>query len=168
MTSRKGIAVTGVVLAAITAASFFVWYIPQSGPAVFDVGDYGEYLDGVKAIHLTLDDTVTEGFGMVADGTLSPGEYVTMAETTTSQNNAQISAMLSSKPSDEWVASYGAYIESLRAFNSYVRETIVYATLVQDGGSAVDLDEASAAAEGYRERMNDLAARSDDMRPRGQ
>ena len=48
MASRKGVVLTVIILAAITAASFSLWLIPQNYEATFVVTDYESYLDGVK------------------------------------------------------------------------------------------------------------------------
>ena len=54
MASKKGIAVTVIILVAITAASFLFWIIPQENPPILVVSDYENYLDGVKKIHEVL------------------------------------------------------------------------------------------------------------------
>ena len=54
MASKKGIAVTVIILVAITAASFLFWVIPQENPSTLVVSDYENYLDGVKKIHEVL------------------------------------------------------------------------------------------------------------------
>ena len=137
MAPRKGVVITEAILIVITAASFIVWYIPQNSQTAFNVTDFEGHLDATKAIHRTLDASLKEDFEMVVSGSLDPAEYVGMAETATSQSSAQITGLISSSPAEKWVASYAAYADSLRNFNSYIRETIVYAKLVQElqGGS---------------------------------
>jgi hypothetical protein len=51
MASKKGIAITAIILAAITGASFLLWIVPQENDTTFIVTDYEGYLDGVKNIH---------------------------------------------------------------------------------------------------------------------
>ena len=51
MASKKGIAITAIILAAITGASFLLWVIQQENDTTFIVTDYEGYLDGVKNIH---------------------------------------------------------------------------------------------------------------------
>ena len=54
MASKKGIAVTAIILAAITGASFLLWIIPQENESTFIVTDYQGYLNGVENIHEVL------------------------------------------------------------------------------------------------------------------
>lgn len=163
--SRKGVIITGAILAAITTASFIVWLLPQGGPAIFETSDYGYNLDAVAAIHRTLESAISSELQVMEDGGMNPAEYVFMAETATSQNNAQIVQLLSTNPPDEWFPSYEAYVESLRAFNSYIRETIVYAQMIQEDRSAEEISGAYAKAEEYRNIMNEFATLSDNARP---
>ena len=165
MAPRKGVVITVAILIVITAASFIVWYIPQNSQTAFNVTDFEGHLDATKAIHRTLDASLKEDFEMVVSGSLDTAEYVDMAETATSQSSAQITGLISSSPAEEWVASYAAYVDSLRNFNSYIRETIVYAKLVQEGGSEQELSSIISGAEGYREQMEELVALSDGARP---
>ena len=51
MASKKGIAVTIIILAAITGISFVFWVIPEETESTFVVSDYENYLDGTKKIH---------------------------------------------------------------------------------------------------------------------
>ena len=51
MASKKGIIITIIILASITAASFLLWIVPQENPATLVVSDYENYLEGVKKIH---------------------------------------------------------------------------------------------------------------------
>ena len=48
MASKKGKAVTAVILAVITGASFLLWIVPEEPETTFVVRDYGNYLDDVK------------------------------------------------------------------------------------------------------------------------
>ena len=58
MASKKGIAVTAIILAAITGASFLLWIVPQDVETTFVVSDYENYLDGVKNIHEVLEESI--------------------------------------------------------------------------------------------------------------
>jgi len=40
MASKKGIAITAIILAAITGASFLLWIVPQENDTTFIVTDY--------------------------------------------------------------------------------------------------------------------------------
>lgn len=175
MVSKKGIVLTAGILVAITLGSFVVWYIPTDSPAArtggqgqeldegealqgsqmrLTVSDYEKYLDGVREIHDVIDSDLDEAFQMMLDGSLEPEEYAEIAETSSSQINSQIIQLVESKPAAEWVDSYAAYMEALRSFNSEIRETIVYARLLEDSALMSSL-------EGVAERMAAFASATD-------
>jgi len=58
MASKKGIAITVIILAAITSASFLLWIIPQENDTTFIVTDYQGYLDGAENIHEVLQESI--------------------------------------------------------------------------------------------------------------
>ena len=84
MASKKGIAVTVVILAAITAASFLLWLIPQNFETKFIISDFGAHLDNVKEIHSTLNNGVNEEFQNMLDEKITPQEYINLAEVSSS------------------------------------------------------------------------------------
>ena len=67
MTSKKGIAVTIGILAAITAASFLIWLIPLNNENTFVVSDFESNLEDVKEIHLTLQKGIEQEFQNLLD-----------------------------------------------------------------------------------------------------
>ena len=124
--------VTGVILAAITAASFVVWLIPQNFQSEIIISDFEVHLDNVKEIHATLNNEINEEFNKMLENKITPEEYINLAEISSSQVNAQIIQLVESKAPQEWHESYLNYIESLKIFNSEIRETIVIASMVSD------------------------------------
>ena len=52
-----------------------------------------------------------------------------ITEVTSSQVTAQISEFVTSKPPEEWQASYINYMDAMKKFNSYILETKVMARL---------------------------------------
>ena len=62
MASKKGITITVIILASITAASFLLWVVPQENNSTFIVTDYEGYLDGVKNIHEVLQESIDSNF----------------------------------------------------------------------------------------------------------
>lgn len=165
MASRKGIIATGGILVAITLASFVIWAVPGSDMSAFVVSDHGEYLDGVKNIHLVLDAQIQEDFERLVDGEMTPDEYIEIAEVTTSQINAQIVGLVKSGAPESWRESYEIYIESLRAFNTYVRETVVIAEQIGDGAERVKPDQILDEIKQARAPFELLVSDSDQARP---
>ena len=165
MASKKGIAVTIIILVAITAGSFLFWVIPQESQRSLITSDHENYLDGIKAIHSILDQTISTEFQNLKDENITPDEYLQIADVTSSQISSQISEFVISKPPNEWQDSYISYMEALRNFNSYVTETKVYANLVKEGKTE-QLDETLAKIHSYKSESEMLMEVSDNSRPK--
>jgi len=165
MASRKGIVITIIILAAITAGSFLFWMVPQENQMTIVVSDHENYLDGAKEIHSVMDQTISEEFQNLTDGSISPDEYIKTSEVISSQITMQISEFVTSKPPAEWQESYINYMESLQNFNSYVTETKVYANLLKEGKTD-KLDETWGKIQSLKSESERLAKASDDSRPK--
>ena len=165
MASKKGVAVTIIILAAITGASFLLWTVPQENQMSFVISDHENYLDGVKEIRSIMDDTISTEFQNLKDGSISPDEYMRVADVTESQVTSKISEFVTSKPPTEWQESYISYMESLQSFNSYVTETKVYANLLKEGKTD-KLDETLGKIQSLKSESERLAKASDDSRPK--
>ena len=164
MASKKGIAVTIIILAAITAASFSFWMIPQESQMSLEISDHENYLDGVKEIHFIMKDTISTEFQNLKDETITPDEYLRIADVTSSQITSQISEFVTSKPPTEWQDSYISYMDSLKNFNSYVTETKVYANLVKEGKTD-QFEETMTKISSLQSESERLAEISDNSRP---
>lgn len=147
---------------AITAASFLFWIIPQENPSTLMVSDYANYLDGVKKIHVVLQESIETEFQNLLDGKTSPEEYIAITEVTTSQVTVQISEFVTSKPPEEWQDSYISYMEALKKFNSYIVETKVAANMLKEG--QIDT-EVIQKIESLRLESQELINKSNELRP---
>ncbi|MCH7757144.1 MAG: hypothetical protein IIA19_01505 [Thaumarchaeota archaeon] len=165
MASKKGITVTILILAAITAGSFLFWIIPQETQISFVISDHENYLDGVKEIHSLLDQTISTEFQNLKDENISPDEYIQIADVTSSQVTTQISEFVKSKPPNEWQDSYISYMEALKNFNSFVTETKVYANLVKHGKTD-QLEETFTKIQSFKYESEILIEISDNFRPK--
>ncbi len=166
MASKKGIIVTVIILAAITGASFSLWFIPQDVETTFVVSDYEGYLDGVKNIHEVLIEATDIEYQKLRQGDIAPQEYIASTQITTTQVTAQISEFVTSKPSEAWQESYISYMEGMRKFNEYVGETIVLANLIEgQGGTQEDIEETIKRIESLKTESIELTQRSDLLRP---
>ena len=74
MASKKGVAVTIIILAAITGVSFLFWLVPQENQMSLVISDHENYLDGMKEIHSILDESITTEFENLKEGKISPKE----------------------------------------------------------------------------------------------
>ena len=162
MASKKGIAVTVIILVAITAASFLFWIIPQENPSTLVVSDYENYLDGVKKIHEVLQESIETEFQNLLNEKTSPEEYIAITEVTSTQVTAQISEFITSKPPEEWQDSYISYMEALKKFNAYIIETKVAANMLKEGQIDTEIIQ---KIESLRSESQELINKSNELRP---
>src|SRR3989304_5928687 len=162
MASKKGITITIIILAAITAASFLFWVIPQENPFTLVVSDYENYLNGVKKIHEVLQESIETEFQNLLDGKTSPDDYIAITEVTSSQVTVQISEFVTSKPPEEWQDSYIIYMEALKKFNSYIVETKVAANMLKEGQIDTEIIH---KIESLTSELQELINKSDELRP---
>ncbi|KEQ56764.1 hypothetical protein AAA799E16_00961 [Marine Group I thaumarchaeote SCGC AAA799-E16] len=165
MASKKGIAITIIILAAITGASFLVWTIPQQNETTFIVTDYENYLDGVKEIHEILQKSTDIEFQRLLDGEITPEQYIETAEVTSSQVTSQIGEFVTSKPPEEWQDSYISYMDAMRKFSAYIGETKVVANLIENESSQDEISEVMKKIESLKAESAELVKISDDSRP---
>ena len=156
--------VTGVVLAAITFASFMVWFIPPDAEQIFVVSDYEQYLDGVKSINEILLESTQLEYNKLLRGEISPSEYISSSEITTSQLTSQIAEFVTSKPPEPWQSSYINYMESMKKFDEYITETVVFASIIEDGSEQEKRD-LKNQIDVLFEQSKELARMSDAARP---
>ena len=165
MASKKGIAVTVIILAVITGASFLLWMVPEEPEATFVVRDYGNYLDDVKNIHEVLQESIDIEYKNLLDGELSTEDYFAITEITSSQITSQISEFVTSKPSENWQDSYINYMNSMQKFNEYIRETKVLANLMENDGTEDEINQALDKIELLKAESLEYAKISDELRP---
>ncbi len=165
MASKKGIAVTIIILVAITSASFSLWIIPQDVKTTFVVSDYGNYLDGVKNIHKILEESIEIEYENLKTGKISSQEYISVTKITSSQVTTQISEFVTSKPSEEWQTSYINYMEALKLFNSYIIETKVLAKMIENGSTEDEMSETLEKIDMLKSESREFVKISDQSRP---
>lgn len=165
MASKKGIAATAIILAAITGASFLLWLVPQQDETTFIVTDYENYLDGVKNIHEVLQESMEIEYQNLRNGEISPQDYIVVADVTSSQVTSQISEFITSKPPEVWQDSYISYMEALKKFNSYIGETKVLANLIEKGSTDAELDQVIEKIESIKKESLEYAKNSEEQRP---
>ena len=165
MATKKGITVTIIILAAITGASFLLYLAPENSETTFVVSDYGGYIDGVKNIHEVLQESMEIEYQNLLNGEISPSEYITAAEVTSSQVTSQISEFVTSKPPEEWQDSYISYMDAMKKFNAYIGETKVLANLIENGSSDEEIEETIQKIEQLKKEANEFVINSDQTRP---
>ena len=165
MASKKGILVTITILAAITGASFLFWIVPENNEATFVISDYGNYLDGIKKIHEVLQQSIDIEYQNLRNGEISPGDYITITEVTSSQVTSQISEFVTSKPPEEWLASYIGYMDAMKKFNSYIVETKVLDNMIEKGSSEAEMAETLEKIEALKAESLEYVKISDESKP---
>ena len=165
MTSKKGIAITAIILASITAASFLLWVVPQENNSTFIVTDYEGYLDGVKNIHEVLQESIDIEYRNLQDGKISPSEYIVITEVTSSQVTTQISEFVTSKPSEKWQESYISYMNGMKKFNEYIIETKVLANQIENGSVDSKILETLNKIESIKLESIEYIKKSNELRP---
>jgi hypothetical protein len=162
--TKKGIAITGIILVAITAASFTVWLVPHNTQTKFVVSNAQEELDALIEQQKTISDSTSEEFDKMLAGQITPDEYINAAEISSSQINSFIIKIIEGEVPQEWQSSYSLYTEFLRAYNSYLRETMVIANKVKENPQA-DISQEMTALDEYLKKAGEYLAISNDARP---
>ena len=165
MASKKGIVITVIILASITAASFLLWIVPQENNSTFIVTDYEGYLDGVKNIHEVLQESIDIEYRNLQDGKISPSEYIIITEVTSSQVTTQISEFVTSKPSEKWQESYISYMNGMKKFNEYIIETKVLANQIENGSADSKILETVDKIESIKLESIEYIKKSNELRP---
>ena len=165
MASKKGIIITAIILAAITGASFLLWIVPQDVETTFVVSDYENYLDGVKNIHEVLEESIEIEYESLKSGKISPQDYISVTEVTSSQVTTQISEFVTSKPSEEWQTSYINYMDALKSFNSYIVETKVLAKMIENESTEDEMKETLGKIDMLKSESIEFVKMSDQSRP---
>ena len=165
MASKKGIVITGIILASITAASFLLWIVPQENNSTFIVTDYEGYLDGVKNIHEVLQESIDIEYSNLQDGKISPSEYIIITEVTSSQVTTQISEFVTSKPSEKWQESYISYMNGMKKFNEYIIETKVLANQIENESADTKILETVNKIEAIKLESIEHIKKSNELRP---
>jgi len=162
---KKGIIITIGILVAITSASFLIWFLPENNEIKFIVSDFNSHLDGVKNIHGTIREAVDIEFQNLLDEKISPEEYIELAKASSSQINSQIIGLVESKATEEWQESYINYIESLKQYNTYIRETIVAASMIEEGIQSNEMEDILQKLNEFKINSGTLIIESDNTRP---
>jgi 3-dehydroquinate synthase class II len=165
MASKKGITITVIILALITAASFLLWVVPQENNSTFVVTDYEGYLDGVKNIHEVLQESIDIEYRNLQDGKISPSEYIIITEVTSSQVTTQISEFVTSKPSEKWQESYISYMNGMKKFNEYIIETKVLANQIENESVDSKILETVNKIESIKVESIEYIKKSNELRP---
>ena len=165
MITKRGIAITIVILGAITAASFSVWLIPQNDDSSFVVSDFQVHLESIKARHGVIAEETESDLQNMIGGTVLPDDFILKAEISSSQINSLIIEIVKSEAPQEWQESYLNYDESLKRYNGYLREAISIANKMKGDISDAELQESLERLDGIKKESESFALKSDETKP---
>jgi hypothetical protein len=152
LASKKGIAITAVIAAAIVGSSFLIWLIPQSSPGsmIERPRDDNEIISDVYSRHQSLATNIQSKFDQWKSGEVTSSDMLSQISLDRSDIQNMRQQLNSASPAQEWQQSYGFYIQALDSFLKYLdlMQTIIE---VNDGmlDSNVKLDGLRQEWEGY-------------------
>lgn len=162
--SKKGFIITAGVLAAITVASFAVWFIPQNNQSSIMISNPKDELDALIDQQKVISESDKIEFDKMLSGEITPENYIVIAEISSGQIRSMIITIMEPDVPEQWTQSYSALVDSLRAYNTYLRETTVIAEkLKADPASDITADKANL--EQYLTQAQDSLAASNNARP---
>ena len=143
MASKKGIAITAIITAAIVGSSFLIWIIPQSSPSsMIDLppDDNGNISD-VYSRHQTRATNIESNFEQWKSGEVTAGDMLSQVSRDRSDVQNMRQQLDSASPAQEWQQSYDFYIKALDSFLKYLdtmQTIIVENNVSQDSNLKLD------------------------------
>ena len=143
MASKKGIAITAIITAAIVGSSFLIWIIPQSSPSsMIDLppDDNGNISD-VYSRHQTRATNIESNFEQWKSGEVTAGDMLSQVSRDRSDVQNMRQQLDSASPAQEWQQSYDFYIQALDSFLKYLdtmQTIIVENNVTQDSNLKLD------------------------------
>jgi hypothetical protein len=152
LASKKGIAITAAIAAAIVGSSFLIWLIPQSSPGSMMELPRGddEIISDVYSRHQSLATNVQSKFDQWKSGEVTTSDMLSQISLDRSEIQNMRQQLDSVSPAQEWQQSYGFYIQALDSFLKYLdrmQTTIEKNDRMLD--STVKLDGLKQEWEGY-------------------
>ena len=165
MASKKGIAITVAILVGVVAASFLVYLLPEDTTMKISVSDFEKHLDITKERASMEVTGIDDSFKKLMNDEMNPGEYISIAEISSSQLNSLIIELTNSGATQEWTESYVNYIGALKKLNDKIIETVVIANLINDDINSNSINEIIAKIYQLEIESQDLIKKSDSTRP---
>ena len=165
MATKKGIIFTAIILGIITAASFSLWLIPQHTNSGTLISDYNSELEGIKERHGIIINETSDELNNMLGGSLSPDDFITGAQTSSSQVNSLLSEIIESRAPQEWRESYLNYGEALKKYNDYLTETIVIANKVKGNVSINELQDELQKLDSMKKESESYVIKASETKP---
>ncbi|HZB79677.1 MAG TPA: hypothetical protein VE264_00200 [Nitrososphaera sp.] len=122
MASKKGIAITAVIAAAIVGSSFLIWIIPQSSPSsMIDLPpDDNGIISDVYSRHQILATNIESNFEQWKSEEVTSGDMLSQISRDRSDIQNIRQQLDNASPAQEWQQSYDFYIQALDSFLKYL------------------------------------------------
>jgi hypothetical protein len=122
LASKKGIAITAAIAAAIVGSSFMIWLIPQSSPgSMIELPrDDNEIISDVYSRHQSLATNIQSKFDQWKSGEVTSSDMLSQIGLDRSDIQNMRQQLDSASPAQEWQLSYGFYIQALDSFLKYL------------------------------------------------
>ena len=154
MASKKGIAITAIIAAAIVGSSFLIWVIPQSSPgSMIELPrDDNGIISDVYSQHQSLATNIESKFEQWKSGEVISADMLSQLSRDRSNIENMRQQLDSASPAQDWQQSYNFYIQALDSFLKYVD---LMQTIIEENGRMLDsnvkLDGLKQEWEGYVE-----------------
>jgi hypothetical protein len=152
LASKKGIAITAVIAAAIVGSSFLIWLIPPSSPgSMIELSrDDNGIISDVYSRHQSLATSIESKFEQWKSGEVTASDIQSQMSLDRSDIQNMRQQLDSASPAQEWQQSYEFYIQAL---DSFLRYFDLMQTIIEENDRMVDsnvrLDGLKQEWEGY-------------------
>jgi hypothetical protein len=122
LASKKGVAITAVIAAAIVGSSFLVWLIPQSSPGSMTgpPRDDNGIISDVYSRHQSLATNIESKFEQWKSGEVTSNDMLSQISLDRSDIQNMRQQLDTASPAQEWQQSYDFYIQALDSFQKYL------------------------------------------------
>jgi hypothetical protein len=152
LASKKGVAITAVIAAAIVGSSFLIWLIPQSSPgSITGLPRHdNSIISDVYSQHQSLATNIESKFEQWKSGEATSSDMLSQISLNRSDIQNMRQQLDSASPAQEWQQSYDFYIQALDSFLTYL--DLMQTIIEENDGmsdSNVRLDDLKQEWEGY-------------------
>ena len=161
MASKKGIAITAAIAAAIVGSSFMIWLIPQSSPgSMIELPrDDNEIISDVYSRHQSLATNIQSKFDQWKSGEVTSSDMLSQIGLDRSDIQNMRQQLDSASPAQEWQLSYGFYIQALDSFLKYLDRM---QTMIEENDRILD---SNIKLDGLRQEWEDYVNNSINAMP---
>jgi hypothetical protein len=137
LASKKGIAITAAIAAAIVGSSFLIWIIPQSSPgSMIELPrDDNGIISDVYSRHQSISTNIESKFEQWKSGEVIRSDILSQISRDRSGIQNMRQQLDSASPAQEWQQSYDFYIQALDSFLKYLD---LMQTIIEENNGMLD------------------------------